>query len=154
MSLAGALVSFDQLTKLLVVGSLKLGESVQVIKLFFHITLVHNPGAAFGLFATLKPELREPFFFVIPLATLGIIGVVFYRLKESQQLSIFALTLIIGGAIGNLIDRVRLGFVIDFLDFHWMFKYHFPAFNLADAAITIGVLILLLSIVYEKEIET
>lgn len=152
--MVGALVSFDQLTKFLVVGSLSLGESIPVIQQFLHISLVHNPGAAFGLFATLKPEWREPFLFVIPFATLGIILVVFHRLKETQQMSIFALSMIVGGATGNLIDRLRLGFVIDFVDFHWKLKYHFPAFNLADAAITIGVMILLLSILYEKESET
>lgn len=147
----GMLVSFDQLTKFVMAGMLKTGESIKVIPQFFHFSLVHNPGAAFGLLANLRPELREPFFFVIPFATLGVIMVVFYRLQESQHLSIFALSMIVGGAIGNLVDRLRLGYVIDFLDFHWQQKYHFPAFNLADAAITVGVLILLVSIVYEKE---
>lgn len=130
---------------------LKTGESIKVVDRFFNFTLVHNPGAAFGLLANLKPELREPFFFVIPLATLGVIMVVFYRLQENQHLSIFSLSMIVGGAVGNLIDRMRLGYVIDFMDFHWQQKYHFPAFNLADAAISIGVFILLISIIYEKE---
>lgn len=149
--MVGTLVSFDQLAKFIVIGILKPGESFGVIQQFFNITLVQNPGAAFGLFANLTAEWREPLFFVVPLATLGVIMVVFFRLQESQHLSIFSLSMIVGGALGNLIDRLRIGYVIDFLDFHWHMKHHFPAFNLADAAISVGVVILLISIVYEKE---
>lgn len=149
--MTGTLVSLDQLTKFLVVSEFGLGESRQFVDNFFNLTRVHNAGAAFGLFAGLAPEFREPFFLFVPIVTLALILTVFLRLKESQQLSIFAFSLIVGGAMGNLIDRLRLGYVVDFLDFHWRQSFHFPAFNLADSAITLGVFLLLLSIFFERE---
>ena len=150
LSLAGAIISFDQLIKTVVVNRFHLGESKEIIPNFFNITLVHNPGAAWGMLATLDPAIREPFFAIVPLITLAIILFVFQRLHSEQKLSIFALSAIVGGAIGNLIDRARIGYVIDFLDFHYR-TYHFPAFNLADSAITLGVFVLLLTSFFEKQ---
>jgi len=151
VAMTGTLVSLDQLTKFLIVIELGLGESRQIVDAFFNLTRVHNAGAAFGLFSNMAPEFREPFFLFVPIVMLALIFTVFFRLKESQQLSIFAFSLIVGGALGNLMDRLRLGYVVDFLDFHWRHLLHFPAFNLADAAITLGVFLLLLSIFFEKE---
>lgn len=150
----GMLIAIDQLTKFLITGNFRLGQNISVFDNYLNLTLVYNHGAAFGLFASMDPSWREPFFFIVPCATLLLILFVFTRLKESQQMSIYALSSIVGGAVGNLIDRLRLGFVVDFIDFHWKNKYHFPAFNIADTAITIGVFILLLSILYEKETDT
>lgn len=147
----GMLVAFDQLTKFLILSNFRLGESISIVKSYFNLTLVHNPGAAFGMLATLPPEWREPFFLIVPIATLLVIMGVFVKLEETQHISIYSLSMIVGGALGNLIDRVRLGYVIDFLDFHWDFQHHFPAFNVADSAITIGVFLLILSMFYEKE---
>lgn len=150
LSLAGAVISFDQLIKTVVVNRFHLGETKDLIQNFFSITLVHNPGAAWGLFANLDASVREPFFTVVPLITLAIILFVFQRLRADQRVSIFALSAIVGGAIGNLIDRARIGYVIDYLDFHWYMTYHFPAFNIADSAITVGVGILLATSFLEK----
>jgi signal peptidase II len=147
----GMLVAFDQLTKFLIISKFRLGESTAIIQSYFNLTLVHNPGAAFGMLATLPQQWREPFFLIVPFITLVIIMTVFVKLQEDQHISIYSLSMIIGGALGNLIDRVRLGYVIDFLDFHWDYKHHFPAFNVADSAISIGVFLLLISMFYEKD---
>ena len=150
LSSVGFWVSFDQVTKLLMLMNLHLGESRQIVNDFFSFTLVRNSGAAFGLLATLPVQLREPFFLVVPAVTLALVLFVFARTAESQQISLFALSAVVGGALGNLVDRLRLTYVIDFLDFHWKDYYHFPAFNVADCAITIGVAALLFSMTFEK----
>lgn len=151
LAMIGTLVSLDQLTKFLVVSRFQLGETLAVLEGFFHLTLVHNTGAAFGILANLPEIYREPFFFLVPGITLVVILAVFARLKEKQGISIYALSLIVGGAIGNIVDRMRLGYVVDFLDFHFRQQIHFPAFNVADSAITVGVGLLFLSLIYEKE---
>jgi signal peptidase II len=151
ISMVGLIVALDQLTKNLVVSRFHLGDSMPVLDSLLNITRVHNSGAAFGLLATLPPNLRDPFFFLVPGLTLAVILFVFYRLRDTQSLSIYALALIVGGALGNLADRLRLGFVVDFLDFHWYAGWHFPAFNVADAAISLGVALLLLAMLREKD---
>lgn len=153
LSTAGLVVALDQLTKNLVVNRFKLGDTLPVAGSFLSLTRVHNSGAAFGLMAGLPPNLRDPFFFLVPGVTLAVIFFVFYRLRESQGLSAHALSLIVGGAFGNLADRMRLGFVVDFLDVHWHTGWHFPAFNVADAAITLGVALLLFGMLVDKESE-
>jgi len=151
LSLSGFIVSLDQLTKNAVVNNFKLGESLPVASSFFNISRVHNAGAAFGLLANLPPNLRDPFFFIVPAFTLAVIFAVFYKLRDTQSLSVYALTAIVGGALGNLADRIRLGYVVDFLDFHWNGAWHFPAFNVADSAITIGVALLMLGMLIERD---
>ena len=153
VSLVGLIVSLDQLTKTLVVANFRLGESKVIIDNFFNLTLIHNTGAAFGLLRNMDPAIREPFFLIIPLLTLGAILYAFHKLEESEIWSILGLVLIVGGAIGNLIDRVRIGYVIDFLDFHWFYKNHFPAFNVADSAICVGVFILIINLLFFAEDE-
>lgn len=147
----GMLVSLDQLSKFVIATRFQLGEIRVVVEEFFNLTLVRNTGAAFGLFSTLPPGIKEPFFYIVPGITLALILGVFYHLKASQSLSVYALSLIVGGAVGNLMDRLRVGYVVDFLDFHYRNRLHFPAFNLADAAITLGVLFLFLSVIFERE---
>ena len=151
LSTVGLVVALDQLTKNLVVSRFHLGDTQPLLESMLNITRVHNSGAAFGLLATLPPNLRDPFFFVVPGLTLAVILFVFYRLREAQSLSTYALAMIVGGALGNLADRIRLGFVIDFLDFHWYSGWHFPAFNVADAAISLGVAMLLVAMLQEKD---
>jgi signal peptidase II len=151
LSLSGMLVAFDQLLKFLVVSRFKLGDNVELVRGFFTITRVHNSGAAFGLLANVGPSFREPFLLFVPSAMLIVILGFFFRLHENQRLGILSLSLIVGGALGNFADRLRLGYVVDFLDFHWHSQFHFPAFNLADAAISGGVLLLAISMVYEPE---
>ena len=137
----------DQATKLYVDSHFRLHESVTVLENFFHFTYVRNKGAAFGIFA--DSAIRIPFFITISLV--AAVGILWYlrRLKESQKLVGFSLALIFSGAIGNLIDRVRFGEVIDFIDVHW-YQYHWPAFNVADSAISIGVTLLLVDLWREE----
>lgn len=136
----GVLVVCDQLTKVYIDKTFVLGESRRVITHFFHITYIRNPGAAFGILA--DSAVRLPFF--ISVSLLAIAGILWYvrRVPADPPWQHLALGLILGGAVGNLIDRVRLGAVIDFLDVHW-YNYHWPAFNLADSGICVGVGILL-----------
>jgi len=138
--IAGFSLLMDQLAKWLVSSSMQLHQSIELVENFFHLTYVRNPGAAFGLLA--RHSLRMPFFIGISLvATLGILW--YARRTKGQRLIHLALGLILSGALGNLIDRIRFGEVIDFLDLHW-YQYHWPAFNIADSAICVGVALLLL----------
>ena len=121
----------DQLTKFLVTQRLALHDSIPILKGIFSITLIHNRGAAFGI-------LKNQFYLFLCVSIVTIILIYFVlKHKSSSQLYSFSLSLILGGALGNLIDRVFFGYVVDFLDFHiW------PVFNIADSAITSGTLIL------------
>lgn len=150
LSTSGLLVSLDQLTKNAVSGHLRMGESLPLVAGLLSLTHVHNKGAAFGLLATLAPEVRDPLLLALPPAVLLGILAIFYRLRPSQRLSIYALAMIVGGALGNIADRARLGFVVDFIDIHWSGGWRFPAFNLSDAAIAAGVGLLLTGILTES----
>ena len=139
--IAGAGVLLDQLSKHYIDSTFELYQSVTVLENFFHITYIRNRGAAFGIFS--DNALRLPFFITVSL--IAIVAIVWYlrQIRTDQVLSQLALGLILSGAIGNLIDRVRFGEVIDFIDVHW-YSYHWPAFNVADSAICVGVGLLLL----------
>ncbi|HRK01036.1 MAG TPA: signal peptidase II [Oligoflexia bacterium] len=150
LAVSGTIISIDQLTKQIVVQRFLLGESVEVISGFFNLTYVHNPGAAFGFLAQAHSGFRVPFFIVVPMIALAIIGFIFRKVDDRDLKLSGALSLVIGGAVGNLIDRVAYNYVIDFLDFHWNYAIHFPAFNVADIAITVGVAILIIDI-FQKE---
>ncbi len=143
-------VLVDQITKYLVHNRFRLGESIPLIEGFFSLTYVRNTGAAFGILATADPAFRIPFFVIVPIIALISIGYIFKKLPENDLKLSSALSLVVGGAIGNLIDRVYFGFVIDFLDFYWG-VHHFPAFNVADSAICIGVGILMLDLLTQEE---
>jgi signal peptidase II len=133
------IVPADQLSKLYIDSTMALHQSYTVIEHFFNICYVLNTGAAFGILA--DSAVRVPLLTgVAVLAALVILWI--YRRIDGHQLQRFALALVFSGAIGNLIDRIRLGAVIDFLDVHW-YQHHWPAFNVADSAITIGVSLLL-----------
>ncbi len=141
----------DQLTKHLIHSTFKYGESLPIIQDFFDITYVRNSGAAFGLLHTAPPAFRDPFFLIVPIIALIVILFIFIKLTKDQKWTVISLSLIFGGAIGNLIDRFKLGYVIDFLDFHWKEIYHYPAFNVADSCIVTGVgLMLIQSLVSNK----
>lgn len=146
-------IVFDQLTKFEVIERFYLGESITLIPAFFNLTYVRNTGAAFGILATADPVFRVPFFILVPFIALAAIMYVFRKLPSGDVKLSTALSLVVGGAIGNLIDRVRLGYVVDFLDFHWSYAYHFPAFNVADSAICVGVGILMLDLLTQKQEE-
>ena len=131
---SAGVIGLDQLTKWLIQQVLTFGQSLRVLP-FFNLVLVYNPGAAFS-FLSSAPGWQRDLFVVIALAASALI-VYLLRKNAHDRLFCFALALILGGAVGNLIDRVVLGAVVDFLDVH-AFDYHWPAFNLADSAITLG----------------
>lgn len=149
--LTAVIILLDQWTKALVLNRFHLGESIAVIPGFFNFTFVKNPGAAFGLLATADPAFRIPFFLLVPLIALGAIGYVFHKLDGDDIRMSTALSLVIGGAIGNLIDRAMLSYVVDFLDFHWKNIYHFPAFNIADSTICVGVAMLMFDMLLQEK---
>lgn len=138
----GTILLLDQVTKLAVDRSLALHQSVPVIEGFFHLTYVRNTGAAFGVLADAPKAFRVPFFFIATGAAIGALLVFLRRADTDTPLLLFALSGVLGGALGNLLDRLCYGEVIDFLDFHWR-GYHWPAFNVADSCITLGVVGLL-----------
>ncbi|MCX5736312.1 MAG: signal peptidase II [candidate division NC10 bacterium] len=142
------IVLLDQLAKLLVVRSMRLGQNIPIVLGFFDLTFVLNPGAAFSLFATLPEWIRNPFFILISVAAAVLIVVYRTRHLRENRLASVSLALIFGGAIGNLIDRLRYGVVVDFLDAH-IYQYHWPIFNVADSAISVGVTLLLLEMLLE-----
>jgi signal peptidase II len=115
---------------------------VPVIPGFFHLTYVRNPGAAFGLFAGQAASFRKPFFLVVTLVALGAILFAVRKLPDGRRWTLASLALVFGGAAGNLVDRLRWGEVVDFLDVFWR-SHHWPAFNVADSAITVGIVMLL-----------
>lgn len=123
----------------------KLHKPVHVFENFWHFRYVENPGAAWGMFSTLPEHIRRPFFHVISLTAIGFIVFMFRRLPKDAGLVRMALSLVLGGAMGNFADRLARGYVIDFIDWHWMNQpsLRWPTFNVADAAICIGVALLL-----------
>lgn len=153
LSVQGLVVALDQLSKFLVLISFRLHESFSIVPNHLNITLVYNKGAAFGAFSDGNHPARDLLFLLVPGLTLVAILWVFSKLQSNQKISIYGLSLIVGGAIGNIVDRLRLGHVVDFVDFHWKGAAHFPAFNLADAAISIGALLLIISMFTEKDAE-
>ena len=140
LAIALVIVLVDQFTKLLIVGSMQLGESTPVTT-FFNIVRAHNSGAAFSFLADASGWQR--WFFTGLGAVASVVMVVLLRSHASEKLFCFAISCVLGGAVGNVIDRVLYGYVVDFLDFHWM-AMHFPAFNVADSAITLGATCLIL----------
>jgi signal peptidase II len=130
----------DQFTKVLILGTYQLGDSVTVTS-FFNVVRVHNHGAAFSFLAGASGWQRW-FFTALGVGAACVI-IWLLRAHAGQKLFCFAMACILGGALGNVIDRVAYGYVVDFLDFHWR-GMHFPAFNVADSAITVGAIGLIL----------
>jgi len=141
-----AALALDILTKYLVNANLTYADRVPVIEGFFYLTHVRNTGAAFGLFRDAPEALRLIIFVGIAIIAVGIILHFLYTLAPGDRLSSFALALILAGAIGNLIDRIRLGEVVDFLHFDLWGGYSWPDFNLADSWIVVGVALLVLEL--------
>lgn len=141
-------VGIDQGTKILIDRTMDLYSTIPVIENFFNITYVRNKGAAFSFLA--DSSWRLPFFILISLVAICVIIVVLIRLRPDQKFTAVSLALIFAGAIGNLVDRVRFGEVIDFLDAHW-YQHHWPVFNVADTAICIGVGLLAIDMFIEEK---
>jgi signal peptidase II len=143
LSVSALVVLADQVTKTLVDRWMGLHESRDIVSGLLRLTYVRNRGAAFGVFSDAELPYQAWLFAAVSLLALFAIAVYAWRLPTSNRVPRLALALIIGGALGNLIDRVRLGYVIDFVDVFWR-THHWPAFNVADSSITIGVSLLVL----------
>jgi signal peptidase II len=145
---ASLVIGLDQFTKLLVIHVLRLYESVVVIPGFFDLVHVRNRGIAFGLLNQLGAIWSS--IALSALTAAAVILLIFWltRLREDDRRMAFGLSLIIGGAVGNLIDRIRLGEVVDFLDFY-VGSFHWPAFNVADSAVTLGTFWVALSMIFQ-----
>ena len=143
LSIALVIVIADQITKAIVRQRFELHESVTIIPGLFDLTRVHNSGAAFGLLNAADFPFKTVILSLISTAALAGVALYAAMLPPSQWLARVGLACILGGAAGNLIDRLTAGFVVDFFDFYWR-DWHFWAFNIADAAITIGVALMIL----------
>jgi len=146
LGIALMVLLFDQFTKLLIIDSFQLGDS-QTVTSFFNLVRVHNSGAAFSFLSSASGWQRWFFTGIGLVAAVYIVWML--RSHPEQTLFCFALALVLGGAVGNVIDRLLWGHVVDFLDFHWawlspvFYQGHFPAFNVADSAISLGVVCLI-----------
>jgi signal peptidase II len=143
--LIAVVLVLDQLTKWLVVRSIRLHDSVPLVDGLLSLSHVRNRGAAFGILSDWDLPYQSALLATLSLVALGAIAVYFWRLPPSARLPRLALGLVIGGAIGNLIDRARLGYVVDFIHVYWH-QHQWPDFNVADSAITIGVALLVIDI--------
>ena len=137
------IIIFDVISKLFVSNILILNESITIIPNFFYLTYTHNYGGAWSIFDNSK-------LFITIVSFLIIIGIVYilFKNKIKKKIEIVGYSLLLGGAIGNLIDRIIYGYVIDFLDFY-VFGYDFPIFNIADIGIVVGIILLLVSMILE-----
>jgi signal peptidase II len=143
-----AVLAADQATKDVITSRMSLYSSVPVIPGFLHLTLVTNRGALFGLFHDLAEPYRSVLFTSIPMVAIGLILFFQYRTTLADRAAQAGLALILGGALGNLVDRLRLGYVVDFIDM-FLGEHHWPAFNLADSSICIGVTLLVIDLVLQ-----
>jgi signal peptidase II len=140
----------DQGTKIIVDRTIPLHHSIPVIDNLFNLTHIRNTGAAFGILAGRRGWVRSSFLLFFSLVAMVFIVVLLRRLPENEKTLTIALSFILGGAIGNLLDRLLYGEVIDFLDFYWS-RYHWPAFNAADSFITVGVILTLFRLIQSKD---
>ena len=143
--IALAVVVLDQIVKAIVRREIALNESIPVIPGFFDLTRVHNTGTAFGFMNTTDFPFKTVILAAIAVGALAALAMYAATLPASQWLARIGLALILGGAAGNLIDRVTAGYVVDFVDLYWS-GWHFWAFNVADAAITVGVALMILDL--------
>ena len=144
------IIVLDQISKWAVIRSLRVHESVPVVTGFFDLVHVRNRGMAFGIMN--RPGFDFAFYFLVAasLAAVALLLVWFFRLKEDDNRLTLGLSLILGGAVGNLIDRIRLREVIDFLDFY-LGQYHWPTFNIADSAITVGTFLVAICLIFKSK---
>ena len=148
--LTTGVLALDQSSKAVVSSTLKLHESRPIIHGLLNLTLVHNTGAAFGLMSGQVSIGRTLFFLTLSLLAMCFVLWMLFRLPESHKTEMVSLSLIFAGALGNGIDRIRLGKVIDFIDLYYR-DHHWPAFNLADSAISVGVALLLFRLFFPAE---
>jgi len=148
LAVAVGVVVLDQVTKWLMASSFSPHETKNIIDGIFNLTYITNTGAAFGILRG-GERWRHIFFQLVSFLALGGLFYLYKTLERDSKLIFWGLALVFGGALGNLVDRLRYGYVVDFLDFH-INGYHWPAFNIADSAITIGVSLLIFSLIISK----
>ncbi len=142
----------DQWTKYVIEHKLPLYKRIEVIPNFFSLTHVRNKGGAFGIFGGERLGFNSGFFIIISIIAIICLLYIYLKVRNENERIFFPFSLIIGGAIGNLLDRIRLGEVIDFLDFK-IFSYHWPAFNIADSAISLGVFLLSYGLLFQTPLK-
>jgi signal peptidase II len=147
--ISGLVVVIDQTTKLLIVKNLPLFHSITVIPGFFSITHILNPGGAFGFMSHQNLHFRNLLFLLASSVAICFIYFFYKNVSKTQPFLASGLALIFGGAVGNLMDRIRLGKVVDFLDFY-IGSHHWPAFNVADSAITVGIAVFVFHLLFKK----
>ncbi|MBC7753804.1 MAG: signal peptidase II [Moraxellaceae bacterium] len=152
-----AIICLDQLSKAYIQTQFGLHDTKALIDGFLNLTSARNYGAAFGFLENTHPEFRDWFMFGVPPIVCVIVLTLIYQIKseglaefKNNMLQLVSLSLIFGGAVGNYIDRLHYGYVVDFIDVHWNLDHTFPTFNIADCAIVIGVLLLIVSLFQEK----
>jgi signal peptidase II len=150
--IAAGVVLVDRMSKWLVAQSITLHDSLPVLPGFFRLTHVENRGAAFGLFSDSPSEWKVAALILFSLIALVVVSALLWKNSHSMTVTGFGLALILGGALGNLWDRLLDGHVVDFLDFS-VAGYHWPAFNVADSAIVVGALLLVTEILFSKPAE-
>ncbi|MCD6264656.1 MAG: signal peptidase II [Deltaproteobacteria bacterium] len=151
IGLALIILLLDQVSKWMVVTHIEAHQTLSVIPGFFSLVLVKNRGMAFGIFSQTRSGFYYYFLLFITIGAIGVILFSFFWIKSSKKWLTVGLSLILGGAVGNFVDRLRLGYVIDFLDF-FLKGYHWPAFNVADSAVTVGTFWLLFNIIQGRKI--
>ncbi|HEX4945665.1 MAG TPA: signal peptidase II [Blastocatellia bacterium] len=141
----------DQITKAWATAKLQFVDTMEIIPNFFRFTYARNRGVAFSLFADSQFETK---WILAGISTIAAIGVGYYLFRSTtgQRRLNLALSLLLAGIVGNLIDRVRLGEVVDFIDFHWYESYTWPTFNIADAAICVGAVLLAIEMMREEKV--
>ncbi|MFI5113351.1 MAG: signal peptidase II [Terriglobales bacterium] len=142
-------IVLDRMSKWLVAGSINLHDSISVLPGFFRLTHVQNSGAAFGLFAESSSEWKVAILILFSILALAVVSALLWKNSHSMTTTGVGLALIMGGAVGNLWDRLLTGHVVDFFDFY-LGSYHWPAFNVADSAIVIGALLLVAEILFAR----
>ena len=147
-SIVGIVLVLDQMTKYFIQTSVRLHDSITVVPGFFNITHVRNKGAAFGILSSLPEFWRSAFFITLTMVAVVVLTVLI--VKTHERLPLYAFSLIAGGALGNVIDRIRYGEVVDFIQ--WYVKsFYWPSFNVADSAISIGVTLLAIEMLFGKQ---
>ncbi len=143
----------DQASKHIILESIPLFTSISIIPGFFDLTHLQNPGGAFSFLATQSAVIRKIVFLLLPIIAVSFLFYLYKKTSEKEKWTLFAIALIMGGALGNLIDRFFFGQVIDFLDFY-IKNMHWPPFNVADSAICVGMIIFIANIIFKKEKRT
>jgi signal peptidase II len=143
----GIVLALDQVTKYVVEARIRLHDVIIVIPGFFNLTHVRNKGAAFGILSSLPEVWRSAFFIMVTI--IAVAAIIVLIMKTHERLSVYAFSLIAGGAVGNVIDRIRYGEVVDFIQWY-VRSYYWPSFNVADSAISIGVALLAVEMLFGK----